>query len=211
MAWSAYTYSADIKILSQGACWAQDESDTLKVSSFNEHSSYVVDKNFLGPLIQRLEKNSVTVSDITNIDSYIHCSGLGLRHVFKVSTANDQNFCVWGQYKKGELSILDFDLADSYQGICDGVVANKLIVGPANGFTIEDISSEVESYGYKVVAKSPLYKDISSITLEVESNEIFKIHTLLKASKTIRVVDLVTRQRPIGEAMFSEALSYSSK
>lgn len=211
MAWSVYTYSADIKILSQGACWAQDESDSLKVSSFNEHSSYVVDKNFLAPLITRLEKTGVLTSDISNIESYVHCSGMGLRHVFRVSTFADQNYCVWAKYNKGELEILDFDLADNYQGLCDGVVFNKLIVAPGEGYSVEDIVAEVEAFGYKVSSKSALYKDITSLALEVESNEIFKIHTMLKSSKTIRIVDLVTRQRPIGEAMLTEALSYSVK
>ncbi len=204
---ASYSSASEVQSLSQGSCWVSNKGEYVQVASFNEGTSYSLYRSRLEELVNFLHDKGVSPTEIEGIEPYFHCSGMGGRIVFRVKTEKAQ-LCTWSQFNGKQFLFKDLDLADGEEGICDGVVANRLMVAPAEGNTIEGIVDELEEQGVVVTTTEVLFRDIYSITFENKGVEVFKVRSLLQSNKSARIVDLVTRQHPVGDSVFLESLSF---
>jgi hypothetical protein len=200
-------YANEIQSLSQGSCWVSNKGDHVQVASFNEGLSYNIYRSRLEELVNFLHDNGISPTEVEGIDPYFHCSGMGGRVVFRLK-ANGVNYCTWSHFDGNKFNFKPLDLADGEEGICDGVVFNKLIVAPADGSSIDNVVQEIEEMGVEVASAEVLFRDLHTITVEKSKMEIFKIRNLLMEKKSARIVDLVTRQHPVGDSVYLESLSF---
>lgn len=205
---SANIYAEEVSILNQGACWISDSPESLKVASFNEAKSYTVQKENLDSLFPIFKEIGVKLEESTSIQAFGHCSAMGMRHVFKVNFESGLSYCLWSQFDKGEFKKIDLDLAEAdYNGICDGIIFNKLLISPNKEFSLQDLLSEFANLNIQVKNTSKIANNIFAVEFSVKNNEIFEIYNKTYKNNKFRFVDFVTRQRPIGDIFLSEALS----
>lgn len=201
-------FAEEIGSLNQGACWISETSDSLKVASFNESKSYSIQRESLDSLVPILKERGISSQDIISMTSFSHCSSMGMRHVFKINLDAGVSYCLWTKFESQEFKKVDFDLAEAdYNGLCDGIVSNKLLVSPAKDKNISDLILIFESLGAQVVASSNIARDVYAIEFKTKSNEVIKLYQNTQKNKSFRFVDFVTRQRPIGDVLVSEILS----
>lgn len=200
------SFANDIRSLSQGACWVKGRGEVTQVASFNEGKSYQVTKYHLDDLVKFYAKNGIKFQNVESVETYLHCSGVGAQFVFKVST-DVESYCTWSRFDGEKFQFSSLDLADDFNGVCDGVVKQKLLVAPSGKETAIELEEEISLMGFEVKAFEKLTRDIYSVTLNVNEGEIFKAKKEIEASKSFRFVDLVTRQHPIGDVMALESLS----
>lgn len=194
--------------MNQGACWASESRDSLKVASFNESKSYTVQREDLNSLFPIFKEIGVKLEDSISIQAYSHCSAMGMRHVFKVNYESGVSYCLWSQFENGEFKKIDLDLAEAeYNGLCDGIVSNKLLVSPNKGISLDELLNEFSDLNIEVSNSKKISANIFVIEFRVKSNEIFEIYNRTYKNPKFKFVDFVTRQRPIGDVVTSEALS----
>jgi hypothetical protein len=73
---------------------------------------------------------------------------------------------------------------------------------------MDQIVKEIEDLGVEVTNVEAIFRDLHSVTFEKSKVEVFKIRNSLKENKSARIVDLVTRQHPVGDSIFLDSLSF---
>ncbi|EQC51485.1 hypothetical protein [Bacteriovorax sp. DB6_IX] len=200
-------FGLEVQSLSQGSCWVSSSEDSVQVASFNEGKSYHIYRSRLEELVGFFHDNGISPTEIESIDPYLHCSGVGGRVVFRVK-AQGVNYCTWSEYDGKSFKFKSLDLSQYEDGLCDGVVPNKIIVAPEKDGDMKRIVADLEDAGVVVEKVEAIFRDLHTITFKSQKDEVFKIKNILLENKNARIVDLVTRQHPIGDSAYLEALSF---
>lgn len=200
---SSFVLALEVRELNQGSCHVSfDNKSDLKVASFNDGKAFTLLYGQWQRFVEGLE------SEYT--ETFIHCSGQGARVVLNIETQKGRE-CVWADVNNGSLRILDRDLSQFNEGICDGVLENRLILSfQKNGLSEEDNLIQLESsLGVEISDYRILAKGIIEVEFLIEQTEmtIFDMRKLLLKKKSLRLADLVTRQRPIGDYIKLEEFS----
>ncbi len=194
----------EVEVLNQGSChMSLEQKSDLKVASFNDGKAF----NLMLPLWQKF----VDSIEARDTQTFVHCSGQGARVVLNFTT-NKGRECIWAQVKNGELDVLDRDLSQFSDGPCDGVLENNLIVAfKKNGFTNDENFMSLESdIGVAISDSRELAPGVFEIEFDLSESEmnIFEVQKILSKNKSVRILDLVTRQRPIGD--YREVIEFSN-
>lgn len=200
--------------LSEGACWYEFK-ESLKVSSFNDKSSYSGDKEQIQAELESLITQSLAKSEnpkfhqekMNEMNLSLHCGGYGASLVARVSTDN-LNLCLWSRFEKGKLLLRSIGaLADGGKNpteLCDGHRWGELIAGIES----KDLLNELQSSKW-----SSMIKEIKVVTNKVvkivlvkeyefrEQEVIDQLEVNFSGKNLIRYVEFNDYRHPIGESV----------
>jgi hypothetical protein len=194
---TAFASDSTVQTLSEGACWL-DQSETLKIASFNDKESANLSRDDIEFQVEALlsgKKNKAITSDLT-----LHCGGYGSSLVIK-SEMDDKTICLWVKFNKGKLVLRSLGgLEDTKSDVCDGYKWGELIIG------MKSLDQKVllESENFHSIVKS--VSTISGTTMKVVLDDSYvgrekEAMVELKKRIQLRYIELNLYQHPVGEAV----------
>lgn len=173
--------------LSEGACWLE-QSDSLKIVSFNDHQALTAPREGLEETIHELMGKKTR----EDMDMMLHCGGQGASLVVKTADT-----CAWFKLSVGKLAIRSLGgIEHTKRGLCDGFKRGELIVGVESDDEFQLINSHPA-----ILSASKVTMKVYKVLLKKEyaGSELELIKEIKASSKFIRYVELNSFQHPVGE------------
>lgn len=195
--------TSTISTLSNDACWFNYSEGVLKVSSFNEGTSFSRDFESLLSSINDELTSALSLKEnlfIKNVGSSLHCGSYGHSVVFQVDSSLGK-FCLWAKLSNQKLEFrsvgsLDINFKD---GLCHGRKVGEFLIGVHSNFKKEDF---IKDYSEYILDFDEVRAGIFKLTLKEEyqlKEDWFKEKLELEHYKGLRFIEFNEFRHPIGE------------
>lgn len=144
---SLNTLALEVSSIANGSCWVSEESNSIKISSFNDQKSFIIDGSELSRFQQNLAAQGVDLIHDESNSYFLHCGSFGAQFVANIKTQN-KRACVWARLAEDKLGKFEVgSLVDAELGVCDGYKEDELLIGLTSDNSIRNpLLDEIREY-----------------------------------------------------------------
>lgn len=126
---SLNSLALEVSSIANGSCWVSEESNLIKISSFNDQKSFIIDGSELSRFQQNLASQGIDLIHDESNSFFLHCGSFGAHFVANIKTQN-KRACVWARLAEDKLGKFEAgSLVDAELGACDGYKEDELLIG----------------------------------------------------------------------------------
>ncbi|EQC47831.1 hypothetical protein M899_2154 [Bacteriovorax sp. BSW11_IV] len=192
---SLNTLALEVTSVAGGACWISEESQLIKIASFNDQKSFIIDGGDLSRFQENLDRSGVQLIHDESNSYYVHCGSFGAQFVANIKTQNGRA-CVWSRFAEGKFSKFEVgELQEVELGICDGYREGQLLIGltPDEALRAEAID-QMREY---LAGKGELIK-VNDKLYQVKFEDTSAFQEAFSKKEGVKYIERIMINHPVG-------------